>query len=359
MSTQLSAIAATVSATTLSAINNFLDVTGYVYGVVNLVTPAVNLEGQYAEDQNNYDEFRTNLSVYKAQAGLWIQPTKTQPNDIVSQITAMPEVITGISSTVLSDLNTIKSLGFGSKANKTFVSQVKTMISAAQSQVNGLIDQVATFKSDVDHGNAMLTSAYNGILKNVDADLQAEIDTLQKDINSLKAKVKSAQKEITEKDIEKGFAIGAIVIGGLTAWTGVGDILLGAGIAGVVLTEEEISALKDTIKTDKIKINNDFNNMSTDKAAKTAVVLFQQQVNESLEQHDQAMTELSNFSGLLGTLHNDVDSAYDELLSSTSAKDQQTWETDLDDAITAWNSTNNMATTLAKIQVKATPPATN
>ena len=355
MSNKLTLLGQSISSATIKAMNDFLDVTGYVYGVVNLVTPAVNLESKYDTDQHNYDVFRTNLSVYIGQAGLWIQPTSTQSNDIVTQITAMPEVITGISSIVISDINTLKALGPGNSLDSTFSGPAKTLIKAAKAQVDGLITQITTFKSEVDAGNQMMTTAYKGILTNVDSDLAGEISSLHTTISSLKSDVKAARKKITAEDIGKGFAIGAIVIGALTVWTGVGALVLGAGIAGVILTEEEIKALKAKISLDKTKINNDFNQMGTDSAAKAAVVLFQKAVEESLEAHDNAITELTKFSTLLSTLQTEIDDAYSELNNALGTTVSKKWNTDLDSALTAWTSADQTAKALAKIKVKATP----
>jgi len=342
-------LSSTVSDATVKSINDFLDVTGYVYGIVNLITPAITLDAAHKTDQTNYDEFRTNLSVYKGKAGLWIQPTKTQPNDIVTQITAMPAVITGISSIVVSDINTLITLGPTNAVDPTFSGPVKTLIKAAKTQVDSLIAQITTFKGDVIAGNAKMDAAYKGILKNVDADLAAEIAGLQTTINSLNADVKAAQKKVTKEEIGEGFAIGAIVVGAL---------ILGAGIAGVVLTKEEIAALNATIAADKLKINTDFSAMADDKKAKVLVVTFQAAVKASLEAHDTAITELTKFSTLLGTLDTSVENAYNNVVSAVATTDPATWKTDLKAALKEWKATNALATVLATIDVKVTPPTT-
>ena len=354
----LTALASTVSDATVKSINDFLDVTGYVYGIVNLITPAVTLDAAHKTDQTNYDEFRTNLSVYKGKAELWIQPTKVQPNDVVTQITAMPAVITGISSLVVSDISTLITLGPTNAADPSFSGPVKTLIKAGKTQVDSLIAQIKKFKADVIAGNAKMDAAYKGILANVDADLAAEISGLQTTINSLQADVKAAQKKVTKEEIGEGFAIGAIVVGALTAWTGVGALILGAGIAGVVLTKAEIAALNAEIAADKLSINTDFTAMADDKQAKVLVVLFQASVKASLEAHDAAIAELTEFSTLLGTLDTNVENAYNHVVSAVATTDPAKWKKDLNSALTEWKATNALATVLATIVVKVTPPTT-
>jgi hypothetical protein len=334
--------------------NDFLDVTGYVYGIVNLIAPAVTLEPKHSAVQTNYDKFRTNLSAYQKKAGLWMQPTAAQPSDIITQITIMPRAITSVSKDVMMDISTLVNLKPESPAFHTFAVDLKAKITSANQQVDSLVSQITTFKTDVENGGAKMTEAYNGILAHVDADLATEISNLQVTIDSLNADVRAAQKKIKVEQSAQDAAITAIAVGSLTAWIGIGTVALAAGIAGLALTKKEIASLNATIAADKLKIKTSFNALSPDPAAKALVVLFQNAVVKSLEAHDKAIKELGQFSSLLATLEAHVNEALQETIKGTTPQEPD-WLEALHQAFLEWQATNKIASALKEIKIAVKP----
>lgn len=353
-SEKLKALATTVSSATIKSMNDFLDVTGYVYGIVNLVAPAVTLEPKHAAVQTNYDSFRTNLSAYQKKAGLWMQPTAAQPNDIITQITIMPRAITSISKDVMMDIAMLVNLTPKSPAFHTFAVDLKAKVTSANQQVDNLVAQITTFKADVDEGSTKMTEAYNGILADVDAGLAAEISGLQVTIDSLNRDVRAAQKKIKVEQTAQDAAITAIAVGSLTAWIGIGTVALAAGIAGLALTKKEIASLNATIAADKLKIKTDFNALKTDEAAKALVVLFQNAVVKSLEAHDKAIQELRQFSSLLKTLEAHINEALRETIKGTTPKEPD-WFEAFHQAFLEWQATNKIASALKEIKIAIKP----
>jgi predicted nucleic acid-binding Zn-ribbon protein len=252
------------------------------------------------------------------------------------------------------DISTLVNLKPESPAFHTFAVDLKAKITSANQQVDSLVSQITTFKTDVENGGAKMTEAYNGILAHVDADLATEISNLQVTIDSLNADVRAAQKKIKVEQSAQDAAITAIAVGSLTAWIGIGTVALAAGIAGLALTKKEIASLNATIAADKLKIKTSFNALSTDNAAKALVVLFQNAVVKSLEAHDKAIKELGQFSSLLATLEAHVNEALQETIKGTTPQEPD-WLEALHQAFLEWQATNKIASALKEIKIAVKP----
>ena len=351
MNDNMSKIAKSVSSNTITAMNNFIDVTGFVYGVVNLLAPTVTLPSQNQVDQTHYDNFCTALSSYKLQAGLWIQPTASQTSDIVSMITALPQAITGISSVVISDLNTLKALGPGSSADSVFCNDAKTKITAAKTTVNNMISAINTFVSNVTTVNRDMNVAYKGILATVDTDLEQDIQSLTSLINSLKGQVQAKQQKLSSNDTGRDIAIAVTVISIFTF--GIGGAVIGA--AGIALSSSDINALKDEIKGLQDTINNKFNTLDADQQAKAAVILFQQEVLNSIEAHAPAVDALENFLTYLDNMEDTIEEIYSDLTELKDGDSTPIWNEYLQQALTDWTQLDVLAVALADIKISANP----
>ncbi len=351
MNTTLSRLVNDMSQHTLLAINNFVSVTGYVYGVVNLVAPSIQLSSDLQQEQTDYDQFKKELEFFKQQAGLWIQPDKQQSNDLVTMITALPSSILPISAALISDLSTLKTLKPGQPVDSTFLIDAQEKVGDAKQTIAKMCLTARQFINSVETIGKGLQAASDKMLSSIDNSLKAELTALKVSIETIEQMVEQKQRKIDSNDTGRDISIAVTVVSIFTF--GLGGAVVGA--AGIALSSAEIQTLKDEIKSLNLKISQQINALNEDQQAQTAVILFNQQIQQVLKAQGNAMQSLQVFYSFLDSMEQDILAVQQDIMKLSTERSPLLWKLEIEQVIDQWTALKNLAMTLSQIKINVNP----
>jgi len=265
--------------------------------------------------QTAYDNFTQQLATLQGQAAAWISTSAGSGGaSIFSNLVAIASMFSNIDATVQADFVLLQTLTPGSPAWQNALTQVKALIGAEVNPLTSVETQISTLSTNLDTAATTLTTAAStGVLSQLQAAYQSEINALNQDITNCNNQISSDNSKI----IGLGFAAGAAIVVGIIGlanfWNPIGWIMIAGGAAGAYFALAEIIALKGQIAQLKAEVENDVNWVNADQTAAQAVAAFAQSAQGVANMNTAAQQELNTLLQLCNTLSSDIQTALTDL----------------------------------------------
>lgn len=329
-------------------------------GLVNAITEAKSpsitfqdmppgMTGTLAQLQNAYGTFQDQFATFQGQASAWVStPGGGIGGSILSQLVSVPQNLQLINSSVSVYFNTLLTNAPSSQAYQTAMKNLKTELNLATTSVQALFNSMQTLSSNLQTGAAnLVTATSSGILYQLTAAYQTDINSLTAAINSANSTISSDNSKIIGEGFGAAVSVGVGLVGLLNIWNPFGWIMMGAGAVGAYEAISEIEMLKAQVSNLKNQIQTDTNFKTQDQQAAATLAAFVTQVQAFQLMNAGAQAELTALENLFNTLEQDVTTALTDLGS-----------TDITDAQTEWNDAMSGAAFLSGLTAYIWPSPT-
>src|SRR4051812_10233066 len=262
--TRLGAVGLSLAVASSTATLQIIATSTYVNALTALAPPVITFRAPppgttipVRSLQTAYDGFLQQLATLQGQAAAWIgTPAGSGGASIFSNLVAIASTIGNIDATVQSDFVLLQTLTPGSPAWQNAFAQAKALIGSEVRPLTSIETQIGMLSTNLDTAaTTLVTAASTGLLAQLQAAYQSEINALNRDIANCNNQISSDNKKI----IGLGFAAGAGVgiIGLANFWNPIGWIMIAGGATGAYFASAEIVALKGRIALLKSQIEND------------------------------------------------------------------------------------------------------
>jgi len=345
--TRLGAVGLNLAVASSTATIQIIATSTYVNALTALAPPVITFRAPPSGTtipvqslQTAYNCFTQQLAILQGQAAAWVGTSAGSDGaSIFSNLVAVANMFGNIDATVQSDFVLLQTLTPGSPAWQNALAQAKTLIGAEVNPLTRVETQIATLSANLDTAaTTLITAASTGVLSQLQAAYQSEINALNQAITSCNNQISNDNGKI----IGLGFAVGAAIVVGViglaNVWNPIGWIMIAGGAAGANFAIAEIVALKGQIAQLKSQIQNDVSWINDGQTAAQAIAAFAQSAQSVASMNTAAQQELNALLRLCYTLSSDIQAALTDL-----NRDQLT------QALAEWNEIVSAASFLAGI----------
>jgi len=320
--TRLGAVALNLAVASSTATIQIIATSTYVNALTALAPPVITFRApppgtkiSVQSLQTAYDNFTQQLATLQGQAAAWISTSAGSGGaSIFSNLVAIASMFSNIDAQVQADFVLLQTLTPGSPAWQNALTQVKALIGAEVTPLTSVETQISTLSTNLDTAATTLTNAAStGVLSQLQAAYQSEINALNQDITSCNNQISSDNSKIVGLGFAAGAAIVVGIIGLANFWNPIGWIMIAGGAAGAYFAIAEIVALKGQIDQLKAQVENDINWLNADQTAAQAVAAFAQSAQGVANMNTAAQQELNTLLQLCNTLSSDIQTALTDL----------------------------------------------
>ncbi len=345
--TKLGAVALDLAVAATSSYLTVMATSGYVYAVTELQLPnptfgeppsGVNINP--ADLQAAWTQFNTDFAIIQGQLDTFMDttPGTSNPASILSQLVSVPQLISGISGTVVLDFASKNAAG------------LENLFDALNTQVKKLNTSLTTLGTNIENATITLdAAATTGVLEQLYQAYSSDISGLQQAIENAQDQIDSDNAKIIGEGVGAGVSVTVGLVGLANFWNPVGWILMAGGAIGAYFAIEEIESLKAQIVGLKNTIETDTQWENTYSQSATAIQATMGSINGFSSMQAAAELELTALENVLGTLSAEIVAAVSDLEESSP---------DWTDAQNEWNEILATAGALANITAYVWPNPT-
>lgn len=310
-------------------------------GVTSLTLPSLNYP------PSNWDDFVTTFTAAKTNANQWA-------SDVLVQLYSVPQSVDKYNTNILSALNSCagyaKSLE--TESDSLILSALQTDLPIISSQLSIVSQYISTCQNAIQSFNDNLPSLYSS-LQSLSTDFtnqeqvdQAQVTKLQADIASLNADINQQINTIIGDGVLIG---GALYFGRAAGWTPTGCLVKVMAALVLACATYSIDLAADAIASDKANITNDTTDINdyTADAQNCAVIVqaFSSLISQMTDVTNAVQAILTEWNSMMADITAAVNQV-SQALTDTNNADYADALTDIQTAVTAWNSVDTLANSL-------------
>ena len=331
---KLGAVAQELAAQTTVTTLSIAATSGYVYGLTQTASPLVQFQdvppgmpqSSLQALQSAYTTFQSQFAILQGHAGAWVDTGGTGSASILSQLVGLPGILNDINGSVSSNFTTLNDLPRGSSAYQNLLQQQENLIGAQTTAITQLVSSMQALGGTLESGaSSLIASTQTGVLSQMQAAYNADINTLVTDINNANQTISSDNGKIIGEGVGAATSIAVGLVGLINIWNPLGWVMLAGGAVGAYYAITEIEMLKAQIASLKAQIQNDTNYEDKDKAAAATLAAFCNQMEGFASMNQAAQQELAALESLYQTLSSDIASAVADLTANQLQQAQNEW----------------------------------